>query len=136
MAVTAYMRRRGKWLLPADGLSERDVAELPEDKRVKCVITTPRSVPAHRLYWAIMSAVASNFDVEPDNLHIWVKMELGVVKRLRMKGEDVVVPGSISFASMDGNEFDRFLNRALALLSERTGTDVMALRKAGEELMG
>lgn len=70
-----------------------------------------------------------------DDRYLWpymlrcLKIDLGLYSTVWHGGKEIIVPGSISFALMDEEEFERFFNRAVdAILSTYLrGTDRDAL---------
>ena len=115
------MRRSGNSLVPSDGLSDNDMSEIPQGVTLKASITRPRSIPHHRLYFAVLKLVAENAD-DPslqsvDNLHSIVKLKTGCVQIVRLpNGQIYQVPGSIKFHKMDQAEFNVFFDMAMSVI--------------------
>lgn len=105
------MLRRGDMLVPVAPLDSDRVRELPAGKPLKIVATQPRSVPQHRLYWAMLQLVHDNLDNAPpiEVLHEVVKVRLGYTITVPTKSGPVTIPGSIAFDAMDQAEFRGFL---------------------------
>ena len=116
------LKRAGRFLVPADAMTERFIETLPQGKTLRARdITQPRSRPRMRLYWALVHLVSENLtDVPSEALHEWLKMRLGIVVAIPLKsGKTDLVPGSIAFDKMPQDEFERFFAGFLKLLNER-----------------
>lgn len=141
MATTTYVKRFGPALYGADGLAEADIRALPSNMPIKVTLTRARSLPQHRLYFAMLELVVDNLSIETtkDTLHGWVKLHCGVVELVPLKnGEVDQVPGSIAFDKMDQGEFNTFFERAAVLLCERIipGLGKADLIRQAHEMLG
>lgn len=111
----------GTYLQPRTPFDAARLAEYPRGKALSVRISQKRSLPQHRLYWALLQLVCENLDtpVTEEALHEWVKLKCGVTAAIPLKSGKVdIVPGSISFENMEQPEFQKFLDRAKALLVE------------------
>lgn len=139
--MKTMMVRRGLALYPLDGLAQAEIEELPERKPLKTVVTKARSVPQHRLYFAMLKKVVENLDQDltKDDLHEWMKLRLGCTKEVRQRnGEIVTVPSSIAFENMDQIEFETFFRKAVVLITEHIipGLGSAALEREARLMLG
>lgn len=121
--------RIGDRIVPLDELAAKELARFPQRKPLKCRVSQQRSVPQHRLYWALLEKTVENFPEDPfgladpldaEALHEWVKMEVGYVRPIRDKhGKVTFVPRSIAFDEMDQPTFKAFFDRVKLLIEER-----------------
>lgn len=51
-----------------------------------------------------------------EDLLVCIKLDLGLATTIYHGGREFIKPGSISFAAMDNDEFERFYNRTLDLI--------------------
>jgi hypothetical protein len=118
-----FLYRRGKALYPLDDLAEAQLELLPQGRPLRTKRpTTARSVPQHRLYWALLTKIVDNLsqDVSEDALHVWIKEELGITEPIQMRDGSVRrVASSIAFDKMDQAEFQLFFDRVKALIEDR-----------------
>ena len=104
-------------------LDEKHRLQIGSD--VLCEITRPRNYEFHKKFFAL---IRLTFDNLPERLHhmlnVWseedllvcIKLDLGLASTIYHGGREFIKPGSISFAAMDNEEFERFYNRALDLI--------------------
>lgn len=121
--------RVGNAIVPLDDLAAKELARFPQRKPLKCKITQARSLPQHRLYWALLEKTVENFPEDPfgvaepldaDALHEWVKIETGYTISVRdRQGRVTLVPRSIAFDEMDQPTFKAFFDRVKLLIEER-----------------
>lgn len=117
-----FVQRRGEFLMPQAPIDGDRIRELPAGKPLKLAVTQPRrSSPQNRLYWSLLGVVCANLDqdVEPEALHTWLKIKMGVTTPLILRtGEVVDVPGSIAFDKMDHGPFTTYFDKVKALIVE------------------
>lgn len=105
--------RRGDFLQPYAPLDSELIRALPANKPLKVVATQPRrSSPQNRLYWALLNLIAENLDqdVEPETLHEWFKLRLGVTREIKLRsGEIQTVTASTAFDAMPHPEFTAYM---------------------------
>ena len=121
--------RIGNSIVPLDDLAAKELARFPQRRPLKCKITQPRSLPQHRLYWALLEKTVENFPEDPfgvaepldaEALHEWVKIETGYTISVRdRRGKITYVPRSIAFDEMDQPTFEAFFTRVKALIEDR-----------------
>lgn len=112
--MKGLFRRDEHGLVPLDD-------ELPGWKRIKpgdivdIEYVRPRSQKFHRLLWALLKLVADNQEkYGMDEILDVVKIGVGHTRVIAMPGDFVFrIPKSISFASMDEDEFSAFFRSAV-----------------------
>lgn len=94
-------------------------------KMVKCDVSQPRNIKHHRKFFALLNTVWSAAGDWPtvDDLLIELKIKLGITREvvIRESGEVVKIVGSISFAAMDQEAFDKFYESAMQALCFMVG---------------
>lgn len=114
--------RRGDFLQPLAPLDSELIRSHPAGKPLKVQITQPRrSSPQNRLYWALLGLIAENLDqdVEPETLHEWFKLRLGVTREVLLRsGEVQTVTASTAFDSMPHQEFTAYMAGVKRLVVE------------------
>ncbi len=107
-------------LLPADERAEVRLAKVPLGEVVEIEIRRGRSLPQHRLFWAVLQHVsaASKFET-PEQLLVALKVRLGRYDLMRIpNGKVVPVPRSIRFAAMDQDDFQKFMDDSIRVICE------------------
>ena len=112
--MKGLFRRGEHGLVPLDD-------ELPGWKRIKpgdiieVEYVRPRSQQFHKLFWALLKLVADNQEkYGMDEILDVVKIGVGHTRVIAMPGDFVFrVPKSISFASLDDDEFAAFFRSAV-----------------------
>ena len=121
MAKTIHIRKNsfGK-LEPADRQSEETISGLPLHKILKAEIRQPRNVQHHRKLFALLGLVLVNQEYfkTTDALLYALKMRLGYVVPVQIKGLVGYMPESISFSKMDQLEFNEFYSKAVDFIIE------------------
>lgn len=139
MATTLHLIRKGRALYPADGLAEAELHALPHAKRLKAVVTQPRSIPQNNLYFGALALVADNCDFTKEQLHMLVKFRLGYSQNVQLKdGSVCTLHGSVAFDKMGGPEFNAFLDKAEDFLCNEVcpGLGKEELREQVREMFG
>ena len=136
--MKGLFRRGEHGLVPLDD-------ELPGWKRIKpgdivdIEYVRPRSQKFHRLLWALLKLVADNQEkYGMDEILDVVKIGVGHTRVIAMPGDFVFrVPKSISFASMDDDEFAAFFRSAVDfIISDLIPFDSEALLREVYDLAG
>lgn len=107
--------------------------------QLRAKFAQPRSLPHHRLYWAILAEVVAATGQWPsvDDLHEAVKIELRMLRGIvLLNGEVRFLTASIAFNEMDQGQFNLFFDNAMATISEHTGIDMQGLIAAAKEKIG
>lgn len=131
--------RRGSFLAPLTPFDSEQLERFAPGKPIKAKLTQPRSVPHHRLYWAMLAKVCENLDNIPtETLHEVVKLRCGYATTVRTKSGPVTVPGSIAFEKMTQPEFREFFERAVAFVCEQIipGLGRDRLKREVAEMLG
>ncbi|SRR5258708_658173 len=124
--------RRGNTLVPADQFAEEWLQSLPENREILFSYRKPRSVPQHRRFFAILQKAVENLPQydDVDTLLDVIKIACFHVRQVvTAKGEIVMLPKSINFASMDATTYQRFEKRALVVLGNLLDVDPESLLK-------
>lgn len=95
-------------------------------KKVGSTIATEtkraRSPQHHRKFWAVMNAVFENQQTkfpDVDSMVDAIKIEIGHADiQLRLSGESVLIPRSISFHDCDQDKFNEFYKKAIDCVCE------------------
>ncbi len=138
MAHTLILTRRGRTLVAEDGQAIEDMASIKEGQRVKAVVTMPRNLRHHRLFFAMLHIILEaqpeprTFGTEKELLET-IKVAVGHIEPF-YKSVAVRNPETgkmewtlirewkgapIDFASMDQSEFRNFFDRAVSVILER-----------------
>lgn len=109
----------------ADEASLEVIRKIPLKTIVRVEFTRPRNLAMHRKFFALLTTVWSacgEWDSVEDLL-IELKVRLGICREIAMRstGELIKLPGSISFAKMDQDGFNKFYEDALQELCEMAG---------------
>ncbi|MCR9214801.1 MAG: DUF1367 family protein [Proteobacteria bacterium] len=116
MASEIFLRKnRFNKLEPTDRRSEEAMESLPTQHTLRAVISQPRNVKHHKKFFALLGIVLENQDhfQTTDELLYAIKLRLGYVKPIQIRGEIGYMPKSISFAKMDQRQFTEFYERVL-----------------------
>lgn len=122
--------RRGNCLVPADFVAEEWLQAMPNGKEVLIDWRKPRHPENHRHLFAILRLAVEHLEdyADTDSLLDALKIATGHVRPvMKADGEMIFLPKSINFASMGEEEFKRFKNRALYVLSRILGFDATLL---------
>lgn len=107
---------------PADDEARAQHARLAAGDHVMAKVERPRSLPQLRLYWSILHHVAESTHWESaERLHTALKVRLGLYDLCKLpNGKTVPVVSSASFDAMNQDEFQSFMDKALAVLCEES----------------
>lgn len=136
--------RTGEFLRPAAPLDGELLRELPAAKELRAAITvptTPRSARQLRLYRGLLKLIVDNLDqnITADDLHMWLKLKMGVSAPVRQRNGDVVwVPRSVAFDKMTHEAFTAYFGEVKALLIEAfiPGMNSEALEREARAMLG
>lgn len=109
-------------LRPVDPVGEDALAKIKNNDLVMVEVKRARSLPHHRLYWALIGKVWENVDQElfpsPDNLSDTIKVMAGHRVQLHMPDGSVAFQAkSIAFHKMDQAEFSAFYERVCDVIA-------------------
>ena len=123
------MRRTKAALVPVGAFDDELLDEIAEGAVVEVSIKRRRSNPQNALYWTTLARVVAATDSYPsaEHLHDALKIALGYTMPIKtLAGGMIYVPDSTAFGKMDAAQFRVFFDRAIELLNQLTGTDVLA----------
>lgn len=130
----------GFCLIPTDDRSAELLGKVPLGEDVAVQLHRDRSLPHHRLFWAVLSHVAQSSQFETaERLLVAIKIRLGMFDLCKLpNGKSVPVPQSINFASMDQTAFADFFDKALRVICDEVlgGYDSARLIEETQAAMG
>jgi len=141
-----YCRVTPVGLMPMYNSDYDEKQKLREGETVLCRISKPRNYEFHKKFFALVRLTFDNLPErlvqmlgirsEEDMLDC-LKIDLGLFRTVWHGGRPVVRLGSISFAAMDNNEFEKFYNRCVTLILDKylSGTDRQALKEEIERFL-
>lgn len=119
--------RTERGLVPADIHADEWMGALPMGKEVILTSRQPRSPEHHRWFFAFLTKVIENTDNQwssVEELRDALKIAAGYyIVRQDMNGEWYRIPKSMSYASMKGDEFKRFVDACKYQVALHTGLD-------------
>lgn len=122
--------RQGDHFVPSDYGALEMVQGVAEGKEILLYHRTPRSPKNHAHYRAILAKAVEHLETfnDVDDLHDAIKIASGHTRPvMKTDGEVIFIPKTSNFASMGEEEFKRFKNRALYVLSQLLGFDALQL---------
>lgn len=122
--------RQGNHFVPCDFMAEEFVQSLPEGKKVLLDFKKPRSPENHAHFFALLHKALEHLQGFEDEeaLLDCIKIAVGHTRPVMLRNGDVAfLPKSIRFAAMPEDQFKRFKDRALYVLSELLGFDAITL---------
>jgi hypothetical protein len=97
--------------------------KLKDGRDVECGVVQRRNIRHHRLLFSLLKLCVERLEAFPntDIALIALKIGCGLCTAFidRETGKTFYVPKSISFASMDQTEFNKFFDAAVALIANR-----------------
>jgi hypothetical protein len=137
--VAILVCRHGSNLVPADPMAAEDIERLSPSKALMVEVKQPRSLPQHRLLFALLRKVTDNMDGVTENaLLSWLKVKLGYIEHMPLGfGRSYAAPASISFAAMSQPDFREFFDRAVDLICAEVipGLDKPALLREVNKML-
>lgn len=122
--------RKGNCLVPADFVAEEWLQSVPDGKEVLIDWRKPRHPENHRHLFAILRLAVEQLDgyADTESLLDALKIACGHVRPvMKANGDMIFLPKSINFASMGEEQFKRFKDRALYVLSGILGFDATTI---------
>jgi hypothetical protein len=108
-------------LVPCDCMADEFLASLPDGKEILVRISKPRSVRFLRLLFALLRKVVENTDRWANERLLLEDLKLATglfeTRVSALTGMPYPVPASISFASMNADEFHRWFDKAITVLA-------------------
>ena len=129
-------RRKGNSLVPADQYADEMMAGIKEGKDVLIRLWKPRNIKQHKLVFALAQIVYENSELFKSQEHVIreLKHETGLTDvYVGFDGVRRYEVRSISFGSMPQDEFERWLPRALYVLSYFSGIPESVLLEEGKK---
>jgi hypothetical protein len=142
MSIEIPMRRDGPHLVPADAVSAEMLQEVPMYTGVMVTVKVPRNIRQFRLAWALADIISKSVDwlQDRESSMDWLKIKCRHVRMIHdpRSGNVVIVPKSISFASLPQEGFARLLNRMIYVTTTEIipGLQESALRAELETIVG
>ena len=118
---TILLRRVGGMLSPADPHAADAIRKIPHRGIVAVRFLRQRSPEQLALYWTTLEKVieATGRWRSAEELHLALKVATGRVDIVQLIDRRLVkVPGSISFEAMTQDEFQRYFDDAMRVISE------------------
>jgi hypothetical protein len=134
-------RKNGKFLTPVDDEGIEVLARLKDGRDVMVDVTAARNVRQHRLAFALFQFVKMHCelfeDASIDEIKDAVKLATGFVRRFVDADtcQTFYVCRSISFASCDQLEFNRFFDNAVQVICNRWMHDGVTPEDVRRELI-
>ena len=134
------MRRTLTGLRPTDAIGGEALERVPLNEDVKVEITRPRRLKFHRKFFALLNAVFEHQTTYPtmNTFRAAIECALGFGETIKLPdGRTIIIPKSISFASLDQAEFEQLFDRAVDLIVTRIipGLDSDDLRKEVDDIL-
>ena len=123
------------YLIPADKRTEDLLKGIVGDEVVLTYVKE-RNLKFHRKLFAILKAFIDNLngnDLTIEELLTYLKLKVGYYKKIKFKGQDVIIPDSISFAEMTQDEFEKFYKQAVKILADVLNVTVEDLENNADE---
>lgn len=128
-APTPMVKLSGGKLSPVTAFDAEELEAYPNGTEFDLKPRNKRSLLHHRLYWqALTRAVeATGRWQSREALHTALKVRMGLVEPIYdLRGNVTgMMPHSTAFAAMDQKEFREYFDKAMAMLSEAIGFDVL-----------
>ena len=140
MAETLIMRRTLTGLRPTDAIGGEALERVPLNEDVKVEITRPRRIKFHRKFFALLNAVFAHQSTYAtmNTFRAAIEVALGFGETIKLPdGRTIIIPKSISFASLDQAEFEQLFDRAVELIVTRIipGLDSDDLRREVDDII-
>jgi hypothetical protein len=120
--IELLMHKMGNVLILDDATDIDEFEAIHEGAHVKVMITQPRNIKHHRMWFGLLKATldAQDYFRTLDELHDAVKLAIGHSEERRtIDGQTYYHPKSIAFARMDQIAFRAFFDRAVELIIDR-----------------
>ena len=115
--------RRGNTLVPEMDMDIAALDGIAQNQRVKVEIKQWRSLPRLRAYWATLRDCIAATECAPtvDTLHKEIKLNVGLIERVRYKGMLVQIPASIALHELPEPDMIAYFQAAEKYLAEEYG---------------
>lgn len=121
---------RGRYLVPGDLMSEEWLATLKVGDAVGVQARKSRSYQNHKHFFVLLHKARLHLEAyqDDDTLLDALKIAVGHTRPVQLaNGEIVFIPASINWDSMGEDDFRRFKNRCLFVLTQLLGFDPLEL---------
>ncbi len=119
--ATYWATREGMTLRPYGAESASVFSKLAFGKVVQVEVKQPRNAKHLRLYWTLCHRIGDAIGVEAEDLSDVLKLRTGHVRVIKTKHGTETLPASISFAKMSQEEFSKFYERCITLITTEWG---------------
>ncbi len=134
--TSAIFRKQASSLVPVDEEGRALLAKIKDGRDVECEVIQRRNPRHHRLLFAMIKMLRDNTELfegkDTEIVLTALKLATGYVRTYvdRTTGNTVMVPLSISFASMDQTRFSEWFDCAVHQIAERwfPGSDAETIR--------
>jgi hypothetical protein len=119
MDLLMVRHQRNLALVPATDLDRDRLSRLPKGFPMEVRTRHHRTSKLNRWYRGLVGHVAEAIGVDPDTLHLDLKIKAKLIERVLVSGEFggvIIVPRSTEFATMDDDEFAEYVDLAVELL--------------------
>ena len=115
-----YAQIKNGELCPENNSDLDNFKKIKPDTTYKFVVTQPRNVNFHRKYFSLLNLAFDNQEKfnNIEDFRAWSTMKAGYYNRIQTPGDDMFLPVSINFASMDNLEFEQFYSKVLDVFIE------------------
>lgn len=107
--------------MPSEGESATVFSRLPLGSSLHVEVRRPRNGKHHRLYWVLCHRMANAIGCDSEALSDFLKVKTGHVRIVKTKDGIEEFPASISYASMDQDQFREFFDKCIIIISEKFG---------------
>lgn len=124
-----WLVKRGKGWLPADEEADTLHAKMNIAECAEFRVVRPRSVPWHRMYFALCRTIGRNQDPprDEDSIDMEIRVLSGHYDVLPMGGGyEVRVPKRIAFEKMEADAWAAYFQKAEVAIAERFGPEYLA----------
>jgi hypothetical protein len=121
-------------LVPQDQAGIDLLAKIPLGEDVAVKLMRDRSLPQHKLFFAVLRYVAEASEWQTaERLLVALKLRLGRFDLMKMpSGKVVPVPDSIAFSAMTQDGFQDFMDQSIALICSEVLPDMDSDRLIAE----
>ena len=127
--TTLYLKKINNTLIPADEISTEIMDDIQVNTEYKAELTRPRNLKFHRLFFALVKVAFDAWDM-PKNTYQGVKIEKNLDRFrkdllimagygypvVNIKGDVRFEAQSMSFGSMDQDEFETLYSRVIDVI--------------------
>jgi len=112
------LEKHGEVLIPSLPDDELALKSIKRGQIVEIELKRPRNAKFHKKFFALIGIVLENteYDTSEQILHL-IKLKLGYYETIiNTNGKVIYIPKSISFSSMDNDDFNNFYNKAVNIV--------------------